>query len=688
AGSRWFRSLRREVETLERGAAVITRRRGGRRIAVEVRASMAGAGTLLLIFRDCTGPLNARRVRALGERRLRYFLDSLPEPLVIEQDRRIAYANTAAARLLGEADARRLAGQPIGRMVPELVQRRIEEQLASEPASGTREPVDATIQRQDGSTSAVQVSALPIMYRRRPACQLLLRDVTAERQVEAGLRATHERLRFITDVVREYAILTLDGSGAIVSWNAGAERLTGYAAADAVRRPFSHLHAVPLDLIGMLDIARETSRHEFECTLRRADGAEFRAHVTVTALQDPQLRAVGYAVILRDLTERLRAEENLRRSEEQLRHAQKMDAVGRLAAGIAHDFNNVLTAIQGHVEFMLEDLPADLPSRDDAVEIRRAADRATELTRQLLTFARRQPSQPVALDLGAVVRDVEKLLRRLIRADIRLDTALHPGAPVFADPGQMEQVIVNLVVNARDAIQGGGSILVSVTPIHLDENFRARGINLQPGDYIQLAVTDTGIGMSADVQRQIFEPFFTTKVEGTGLGLATVYGIVQQSHGHVAVYSELGAGTTIKVFLPVHGAMPPALAGAALAGPYTGTVLLVEDDDAVRVLAQRTLVGAGFMVFAANGAEDALAKASAVDRVDVIVTDLMMPGLTGDALALQVRALHPAAGLVLMSGFSQDSLVREGRIEPQRHFLEKPFTPAALTRMVRDALRG
>jgi len=685
ARSAWFRALYAEAHARGSARALITRRHGGRRAAVEIRASPAEGGTLLAILRDCSAQLEARRARAAGERRLRAFLDRLPEPVIIEQEGRIAYANDAAARLAGGDVARELVGRPMETLLPAHDHELLDE-IARHDHGGA-EPLETSVRRGAGST-LVQVSALAIQYRRRPAVQLLLRDVTAQRQVEAGLRATHERLRLITDVVREYAILTVDEQGAIVSWNSGAERLTGYAAEDAVRAPFTMLHEGGTDVAAMLDAARQSGRHEVEATLQRADGTTFPAHVTITALQDPARRTTAYAVILRDLTERMRAEENLRRSEEQLRHAQKMDAVGRLAAGLAHDFNNVLTAIQGHVQFLLEDLPADLPSRDDAVEIRRAADRATDLTRQLLTFARRQPSRPVPLDLSSVVRDVEKLLRRLIRADVRLETVLQDGPPVFADPGQMEQVLVNLVVNARDAMPQGGTITVAVTPVRLDETFTARGIDLAAGDYVQLAVSDNGIGMTADVQRQVFEPFFTTKQEGTGLGLSTVYGIVQQSGGHISVYSEPGVGTTFKVFLPVHGEAGVMADAAEAAEPRVATVLLVEDDDAVRALALRALQAAGFTVITAADGEEALRKAGVVHRLDVVLTDLMMPQMRGDDVSRRIRALHPQAGVVLMSGFSQDTLVREGRIEADGHFLEKPFTPANLVRTVRGAMQA
>lgn len=522
---------------------------------------------------------------------------------------------------------------------------------------------------------------------------VLMRDCTKqvvrrhERRVEE--RQLRQFLDQLSDVVRDHAMLVADSYGQVASWNTGAERLTGFTA-----KRVMHMHLAvlllpsPEEISELLERATQTGRVETETDVRRADGSVFPAYVTITPLKDGE-RAPAYAVVIRDLSEQVRAEENLRRSEEQLRHSQKMDAVGRLASGIAHDFNNVLTAIQGHVQFLLEDLPTDLASRDDAEEIRKAADRATELTRQLLTFARKQPSRPVSLSPNALITDIEKLLRRLIRADVTLDTILDDVPNVLVDPGQLEQVIVNLVVNARDAIGSSGRITITTASMDLDEIYSARGLDLTPGEYVKISVSDTGTGMSTETQLKIFEPFFTTKTEGTGLGLSTVYGIVKQAGGHVSVYSEPGRGTTFKVFLPVQESAAPVVVHRDPGTSQTGTVLLVEDDEAVRALARRTLEGKGYAVMEASDGEEALRIATGHDGIDVIVTDLTMPRLSGEELAARIRESKPDAGIVLMSGFSEVSLVREGRIRENGHFLEKPFTPNALVDVVREAmLRG
>jgi PAS domain S-box-containing protein len=520
---------------------------------------------------------------------------------------------------------------------------------------------------------------------------VLMRDCTKQaakrRSDSKGERRLRQFLDQLSEVVHDHAVIIVDRDGYVVSWNAGAERLTGHTADAIIDMHLADLlESSAEDANALLDKAVHGGRMEIDTRVRRSEGESFPAHVTVARLNGDE-QAAGYAVVLRDLSEQVRAQETLRRSEDQLRHSQKMDAVGRLASGIAHDFNNVLTAIQGHVQFLLEDLPSDLPSRDDAEEIRKAADRATELTRQLLTFARKQPSRPVSLNPNALIEDIEKLLRRLIRADVTLDTMLEEVPNVVVDPGQLEQVIVNLVVNARDAIGSAGAVTVTTSCINLDEIYSARGLKLPPGEYVMIAVSDTGAGMSLDTQVQIFEPFFTTKAEGTGLGLSTVYGIVKQAGGHISVYSEEGSGTTFKLFLPVRGDdeyMVQLIRHSDSA--ETGTVLLVEDDDAVRALGRRTLESKGYAVMEAADGEEALRIANDHADIDVIVTDLSMPKLSGEDLAARIRETKPDAGIVVMSGFSQLSLVREGRIRKEGHFLEKPFTPRALVDVVRQAM--
>jgi PAS domain S-box-containing protein len=390
----------------------------------------------------------------------------------------------------------------------------------------------------------------------------------------------------------------------------------------------------------------------------------------------------------RDVTEQ-------RHLEEQFRQAQKMEAVGQLAGGIAHDFNNLLTAILGNTQLLLRDLPPGDASRADVEEIRKASERAAGLTRQLLAYSRRQLLQPEVLDLNVVVADMDRMLRRLIGEHIALAAVLAPGlGRVRADPSQIEQVIVNLVVNARDAMPDGGRLTIETANVDLDAPSAEQYLDAAAGAYAMLSVTDTGTGMDASVRAHLFEPFFTTKEvgKGTGLGLATVYGIVKQSGGHISVYTEPGHGSSFKVYLPRLATPPesPSLPTSASRPAATGgseTVLIVEDDQAVLALSRRALEGQGYTVLAAADPADALRL---VERhggpLHLLLTDVVMPGMSGRELAAQLAARRAGIRVLYMSGYPGDAVVHGGRLTPGSAFLQKPFGPESLARKVRDVL--
>jgi nitrogen-specific signal transduction histidine kinase len=393
-----------------------------------------------------------------------------------------------------------------------------------------------------------------------------------------------------------------------------------------------------------------------------------------------------FNVLVEDITER-------KLLEAQLRQAQKMEAVGRLAGGIAHDFNNLLTAITGYADLALSDLREGDPMRQDMEEILRAAHRAAELTRQLLAFSRQQVLAPRVLDLNEVVQSVDKMLRRLVGEDVELLSVLAPGlGHVKADPGQLEQVIVNLAVNARDAMPTGGKLTIETADAELAET-RVRDLATVPaGRYVMLAITDSGTGMDEETKARIFEPFFTTKEQGkgTGLGLATVYGIVKQSGGFIWLYSEPGHGTTFKIYLPrVEGAAdalaPPV--GTAEVPRGTETVLIVEDEEAVRALAKTALTRKGYRVLeAANGGEALLRCESEQAPIHLLVTDVVMPGLGGADLAQRLAPLRPDMKVLFISGYADRAAARHGTIQPGAAYLEKPFSLEALARKVREVL--
>jgi nitrogen-specific signal transduction histidine kinase len=403
------------------------------------------------------------------------------------------------------------------------------------------------------------------------------------------------------------------------------------------------------------------------------------------------------AQIARDPRLPKQSEEALRRSEEQLRQAQKMEAVGQLAGGVAHDFNNLLTIIRGYSDLLLNGiLGPDDAARDAVREIRNAAERATELTRQLLAFSRRQVLAPRVFVLNSVIHEMDKMLRRLIGEDIQLTSRLAPDlGMVKADPGQIEQVLLNLAVNARDAMPRGGHLTIETANVQLDENYTRTHVEVQPGPFVMLAVTDTGCGMDAATQARIFEPFFTTKGpdKGTGLGLATVYGIVKQSGGSIYVYSEVGRGTSFKVYLPRHEEVPAASKDANFI-PRTErgsqgqeTLLIVEDDNSVRALTRTVLRSYSYDVIEAADADDALRCVSQQARpIHLLVTDLVMPGMSGRELAERLKAVRPEMKVLYVSGYTDDAVVRHGLLEAEVAFLQKPFTPSALASKVREVL--
>jgi PAS domain S-box-containing protein len=390
--------------------------------------------------------------------------------------------------------------------------------------------------------------------------------------------------------------------------------------------------------------------------------------------------------IQRDITER-------RQLEEETRQARRMETTGRLAGGIAHDFNNLLTAILGTSEILLRELPADEPGRTDVEEIRQAATRAADLTRQLLAFSRRQVLQPRILDLNRLVHGVEKMLRRLIGEHIALET--HEEAALWlvrADPGQIEQIIVNLCVNARDAMPTGGTLRIETANREFTGPPHGLESAILPGSYVLLTVIDTGTGMDAETLRNLFEPFFTTKEpgKGTGLGLATVYGIVKQSGGFIYADSAPGAGSRFRIYLPAVLSSVAAGETTATTLPPTrgeGTILLVEDEEAVRRLTRRVLEGAGYRVLEASNGAKALALSQGwTDELDLVITDVIMPGMSGQQLSTRLRQQRPSLKILYVSGYTDDAILQHGDLLPNTSFLQKPFSPASLTQRVRELL--
>ena len=521
---------------------------------------------------------------------------------------------------------------------------------------------------------------------RRLHSQGYMLDVTELRHAEEALRETNETLQTLIEA-SPAAIIGFDRDGRVQRWNPAAERIFGWRE-EEVNGRFNPI--VPEEsreeFLGLLErILHGGSWTNLEIRRRRKDGTPVELSVASAPFRDAEGEIVGMISVLTDVTER-------KQLESQLVQAQRLESLGRLAGGIAHDFNNLLTSISGHTELLLAELEDGDARRSDAEEVARAAERAGALVRQLLTFSRNQVLQTHVVGLRAIVTDLETMLRHLIGEDVELVVELDPAlGNVDADSGQIEQLIVNLVVNARDAMPGGGMVTIEGTNVLLDEATAAR-LSAEPGPYVMLRIGDNGLGMDDATRARAFEPFFTTKEQGkgTGLGLSTVYGIVTQSGGALELDSEPGLGTTFQIYLPLaeeagETAEPGAEPVAAPRG--SETVLLVEDDDAVRNLAERVLAEAGYEVLTASGGWEALELVGRYPNpIDLLLTDVVMPGMNGPELADRLGALRPETRVLFASGYTDGAVFRRELPGGTPAFIAKPFTPDALRRKVREAL--
>jgi len=512
-----------------------------------------------------------------------------------------------------------------------------------------------------------------------------IQDITERRHLDERSRLESTALNAAAN-----AIVITDRDGIIRSANTAFTRLTGYTEAEAVgRRPGDLLRSGVHDAEFFRKFWETIAAGNVwrgEITNRRKGGSHYIEEMVVTPVKDASGAITHFVAIKQDLTQR-------RELERQLRHAQKMEAVGQLAGGVAHDFNNLLTVILSYASFARSALPPNDPIRNDILEIESTAKRAADLTRQLLTFGRRSVVSPKPLDLNAVVKGAYPLLRRSIGADVELVTMLADGVgTVMADPVQIEQVLLNMTVNARDAMPSGGIITIETTNRAIDEAYASRHVLVPPGSYVELSVSDTGTGLSKEAEEHLFEPFFTTKPagKGTGLGLATCFGIVRQCGGWIIPYSEPNSGTTFKVLLPRVGepaeVKPAPVDTAGLSGG-TETVLVVEDTRTVRRMIVRTLQANGYQVLEASAGDEALRLANAhPEPIDLLVTDIVMPGMRGSELADRLRAARPDIKTLYMSGYTPDAQTDFARLDTGSAFLPKPFVGDDLARTVRALL--
>jgi len=524
----------------------------------------------------------------------------------------------------------------------------------------------------------------------------LTREINERRLAEENLKQSEAQLAKAQHIAR-LGSWEWDIVHDRVTWSDETRRLYGFSEQDLgadMSRTLERIHHEDRAKVRLALDEALRSGGPYVCDHRALlpDGTICFMHGLGEVVMDENGKAIKIIGTTQDITEAERAETALRRSEEQLRQSQKMEAVGRLAGGVAHDFNNLLTIINCYAAMSLRQMEKDHPLRKNSEEIQAAAERAASLTGQLLAFSRKQVLQPRVIDLNETVGGMEKMLRRLIGEDIELVTLFDPDlGHVRADPSQFEQVILNLAVNARDAMPRGGKVTIQTANVSLDQKTRFRNRDLDVGEYIMVAITDTGVGMTDETKSHLFEPFFTTKGvgRGTGLGLATCYGIVCQSDGDIRVYSELNCGTTFKIYLPRVDA--PATNTTTENDPDilpegNESILIVEDEAAVRRLAASVLRTSGYRVQEARNGIEAFALIQANQPFDLVVTDVIMPKMSGKELYDQIKVIAPRIKVLFMSGYTDDSLAHHGVLGPELSFLEKPFSPSSLARKVREVL--
>jgi len=539
------------------------------------------------------------------------------------------------------------------------------------------------LRSKEGKLIPVETKITMGVWEGQEALFCLCRDITRNKRSEVEINMLSHALRCVSE-----CLIVFDTEGTIIFVNETFLRTYGHAKNELIGKSINIIHSEknPTDLLDQIIPESIKNGWQGEVTDVRKDGQEFTCYLKTTAVQDESGRPLVIIGVSHDLTER-------KQLEAQLRQSQKMEAIGQLAGGIAHDFNNLLTVIDGYVELLTTRMNENSTQNNWVNQIKRASERAGSLTRQLLAFSRRQILQPRLIDVNQLVKEMSILLKRLIGEDVELTSILSNDiGHIKADPSQIEQVLMNLVVNARDAMPEGGQLTIGTKQVYLDPEYAIHHSDVTPGNYVLLSVSDTGIGMSAEIQEHIFEPFFTTKEKGkgTGLGLATVYGIVKQSEGHIWVYSEIGRGTSFKIYLPCLESGKSEQAETEkeefdIRG--SETILVVEDEFMVRELVCDTLRNYGYTVLeASNGKIARQVFEQALEKINLVLTDVIMPEMSGRKLIEILSSIHPGIKSLYMSGYTDEAILNHRVLEPGMAFIQKPFTPTALAKKVREVL--
>lgn len=635
-----------------------------------------------------------------GEGRYRLLVEAITDYAIymLDRDGHVTSWNPGAKRFKGY-EAEEIIGHHFSTFYTETEREQKVPALALEEAERTgRFEREGWRVRKDGTQFWAHVIIDAI---RSPKGELvgfakITRDLTERRAAEAKLRESEQQFRLMVQSVTDYAIYMLDVEGNVASWNAGAQRIKGYAPEEIIGRHFSNFYTEEDRAAGLprtgLQTASRDGRWEHEGQRVRKDGTRFWAHVVIDAIRDDDGKLVGFAKVTRDITERREAEAALQAAQGTMIRSQKLEAIGQLTGGVAHDFNNLLQVISGNLQLLRKDIAGNARAEMRVQNALGGVARGSKLASQLLAFARRQPLEPRVVNAGRLIKNMDEMLRRALGGEIEVETVVAGGLwNSLIDPDQLENAVLNLAINARDAMNGEGRLTIEASNAFLDDEYVRQHDELSAGQYVMIAVTDTGTGIPPDILERVYEPFFTTKAEdkGTGLGLAMVYGFLKQSGGHVKIYSEVGAGTTVKLYFPREMASEDTLVGAPTGEVQGGeeTVLVVEDDDEVREVAVSMLTELGYRVVKARDAASALVVVDSGIPIDLIFTDVMMPGsLRSPDFARKAKERLPNVAVLFTSGYTQNAIVHGGRLDPGVELLAKPYTREALARKIRHLL--